>query len=510
MGNQIILWYTEKVRKEHKTAFLSAMILGLVCHIYKFVNYVPNHDSLYNFYSDQNVVGSGRWLLSIACGFSSYHDLPWLNGLLSLIFISLTSVVLVEIFKVKNPILITLISGLLVCSPSITETMFFGFTADGYMLAMLLSALSVYFSGIEDKKLSHSVIACLLICCACGIYQIYVSFSLILLLLMCMWNLLTTDRDPKEYRSWILRQVIVYAAAMALFYAIWKLCLAVENVKVNSYQGIDKMGVSLKTVLLAIPSSVRSFVMYFVEWNVAEHGWTLYGVLNVIFLLLAATVLVCGIVKTKLYKKAWKMILFAVCIAAIPFAACIWNFVSPDVGYRPMMLTGLALLYIFAAVASEKFLPEKAGSAAALLLAVIVFNNVVVSNICYNYMAHAYDRSYAMGAEIMARVHSLDTDSREIAVIGNMRVEYSMLTEESNKIHMLAQCFESNLLLDQEHVALFISNKLDDSYDFADKEKQEKIGSDAAVKNMGCWPAVDSVQVIDDTIVIKLDNEEPA
>ena len=90
-----------RISKNEKFAIIISIIFGLLCHIYKIVNYLPNHDSIYNYYSSQNVVGSGRWFLSIACGFSSYYDLPWITGFLSILFISFTVAILVRIFSIE-------------------------------------------------------------------------------------------------------------------------------------------------------------------------------------------------------------------------------------------------------------------------------------------------------------------------------------------------------------------------------------------------------------------------
>lgn len=102
MGESISKFIKEKSKKEYRYAFAFAFILGLAIHAYKLLNYLPNHDSMYNFYADQNILGSGRWLLSIACGFSSYFDLQWVTGLLSLVFITLTSVAVVKLFNIKK------------------------------------------------------------------------------------------------------------------------------------------------------------------------------------------------------------------------------------------------------------------------------------------------------------------------------------------------------------------------------------------------------------------------
>ena len=71
MGIIVLDWY-KNVKKEWKVAFFSTFIVGLLAHAYKFTNALLNFDSLYAFYADQNVLGSGRWFLSIACGISSY------------------------------------------------------------------------------------------------------------------------------------------------------------------------------------------------------------------------------------------------------------------------------------------------------------------------------------------------------------------------------------------------------------------------------------------------------
>ena len=86
MGEGILTHYRTKLAKEYKGAFWMTFIAALLIHFYKFTNTLPNHDSLYNYYSEQNSLGLGRWALSLACSMSSYYDLPWVNGLLSCVF----------------------------------------------------------------------------------------------------------------------------------------------------------------------------------------------------------------------------------------------------------------------------------------------------------------------------------------------------------------------------------------------------------------------------------------
>ena len=82
---------------ENRLTFMVTFIGGLLVHIYKFLNTIIGHDSLYNFYSSQNMIGSGRYLLGIFCSPTSFFNLPWVNGIASVLLISLSAVLIVDI-----------------------------------------------------------------------------------------------------------------------------------------------------------------------------------------------------------------------------------------------------------------------------------------------------------------------------------------------------------------------------------------------------------------------------
>lgn len=496
--------------KNVKMAFLSTTIIGLLIHIYKFTNTLPNHDSVYNYYSDQNVVGSGRWLLSIACGFSSYFDLPWVNGLLSIIFIAATATVIVKLFDIKNYVLIIITSGLLVSFPAITETFFFGFTADGYMLAMFLAALAVYFSRIADKKIIHTVLSACFVCMTCAIYQAYVSFALVLAVCYFMWELLKNKNTIKEYLHWIYKQIVIYIAGLGTYFIIWKLCLAIQGVQVNHIHGIDKVGqVSFELLIQGVKNTIRSLMLFFLEWNVLEHGWTLYGILNVIFLIFLIMAIVTAIISSKLYMRRIQFVLFLVCILALPFFCCIWNFVSEEVAYRPMLLQSVCVLYIFAAILFGSEYTTRLFKPVRLLLIVIIFNYGIQANICYYLMNKEYETSYATGVEMMSRIHLMDEEIRNIAFVGNIAGDVSWdITEYKDKAHLLSSCLEQTLVFDHEHAIRFLNNTFDSEYMSVTTEELKKLEKSETVKSMGKWPAKDSMKMFGDTLVIKLSDPQ--
>lgn len=101
MGEGFIQFYRTRVKKSWKLAFFSAFVIGLFVHMYKFTNTLPGHDSLFNVYGTQNIVRSGRWFLAAACSFSSFFDLPWVNGILSLFWIGVAAAVIADLILIK-------------------------------------------------------------------------------------------------------------------------------------------------------------------------------------------------------------------------------------------------------------------------------------------------------------------------------------------------------------------------------------------------------------------------
>ena len=170
------------IKKEWKIAAFSAFFLGLLIHLPAWIQDVPNHDGLASVYFDQNMITSGRWFLTIACGISSYFTLPWLIGLLSLLWLSVTAALLVELLEVHRTEWIVVISGLLVSFPALASTYAYVFTADGYMLALMLAVLAV----LLTKKYTRGFLAggiCLAF--SMGTYQAYLPFCI----LLCMYVL---------------------------------------------------------------------------------------------------------------------------------------------------------------------------------------------------------------------------------------------------------------------------------------------------------------------------------
>lgn len=517
MGTGLLNWVRKHTSKEQKLAFWMTFCMTLIVHLYKFTNTLPNHDGMYNVYTKQKMVGSGRWALQIACGFSSYYDLPWVTGILSCVFIALTVAVIVKLFHIKNPVVIFLAGGFLASSPATTETFFFQFTADGYMIAMALAAGAVYLSRIGQKRIWQFVLSGVFLCVSCGIYQSYLSFALILAVCHMIYELLHNEYEKREYLRWVLRQVLIFGLSLAAYYVIWKLSLKISGISMFNYQGMAEVGtISLELIVNGLKSAWSTFNYYFFQLS-KDYSWSFYDILNAMMLACFGLGLIVAGIRTKLWQRPWALVLIVLgLVAIVPFAG-IWYLTSLDLFYRPMMLQSLMLLYLLTALLFEDWTKDLTKNLVGLLLTVIVFHNAILANICYFHMNLCYERTYADLVDMMGDIRDMRSEGEftHLAVVGNRFADVQWgyqdadgeLTKEG-KFYLLSGLLEQNLLVDADQIGGFLRWYTSEDIPSASSATCQELMTREDVQAMPVWPAEGSLKIIDGNLVLKLSEFE--
>lgn len=500
-------FWRDRVRQEWKIAFFSVMIIGLIAHTYKFTNTLLNHDSLYNGHNSQNMVTLGRWFLSVACGTGGYFDLPWMNGILSLFWIGLTAAVIVDIFEIRDPVVIVLAGGMLVSFPCITNTFFYEYTADGYMLAMLLSALTLWLSRMRDEKKSHILLAALCICFSCGTYQAYVSFALMLSICYLLWQFLTAEPTNHEAWRWVKKQIVIYCSGMLLYLLLWKLCQKLEHIGSSGYQGIDEVG-ALSTVSLVsgIQETLHVLAQFLLGGNIFERGLTGYAIFNLAVLALLLVAFLVSAKKNQLYHKPLQLVLTTACVILMPFVICIWRFLSPDVVYHTLMLQSICVLYLFALFLSARFIHGKNHLMLMAFFAVMVFRFCVQANASYYKMDQCMEHSRATAIEMLSRIHQTEGSEQatQIAFLGGG--DQSLVSVRDGEILEMivnAHQIHTTLIFDNFYAPQYLHRVMGTDWKgVTDEQLAEYMTLYAG--GMDTWPGKNSIKVVDDTIIILL------
>lgn len=488
-----------KIKKEWKWCVWSVFAVGILAHFFKFINYLPTADSLYNVWSTQNGSKSARPFLQWACSLSSYTDLPLIEGMLALVYITLTTIVIVELFDIKEKLTIFLIGGILVSFPVVTSTMAYLYTADGYMLAMLLATIAVYV-GIERHNI---IIGSIALCASLGIYQAYLSFSLILFCVYFIYAILKQKYTDKELNIQILRQIALIILGSGLYFIAYKTAIKLQNMEITSYQGMNTVSFDIHRLKSATFQSV-AYVKDFLF-----QGGRLYNLLHLLMVLMFVAVIIYIVVTEKIYTKIWQMICIGICMVAIIPAACIWKYTSDNCSYHSLMVMGLALVFISTVILWDSFLYSK--KYIKLFLAVVcgglIWKYILIANQAYMLMELTWEREYSKAIMMAESIREVKADSANIIIVGTGDTERSdrRITAE---MPYLMGITDVNYFNDESHIVLFLNQYLGLNYSSMDKKQRDEVIGNAEIESMPTWPQKGSVVLYNtDTIIVKLSEE---
>ena len=403
----------KNIKTEWKIAFVAAFVWGLIVHLPAWIHDIPNHDGLASVYFDQNMITSGRWFLTVACGLTSYYTLPWLIGLLSLLWLSVTAVLLVDILKIDRTEWIVVVSGLLVSFPALASTYAYIFTADGYMMALMLAVLAVWLTKNYKKGFIFGGI-CLAL--SMGTYQAYLPVCILLCVYVLIQDFLE-EKSVKDKRTSVIKCLGMGLTGVALYYIILQILLKLQGKELDTYQGINNMSsIGGNSIIDTLLKMYEDFVIFFVKGNILFNNvFSFVAILLMGIWFLLAVIFVAR--RQKLYKKASFWIISLLILITTPLVTNVILFVSPNVEYHLLM----RYQYVFLLILMVAFISnygclncdkEKTGTIIqwGLLLAggVLCINFAVSTNMGYSNWQKRYEKTYAYCLRLADRIEQTE------------------------------------------------------------------------------------------------------
>ena len=496
-----------------KICFFTALFVGLFAHLYKITNWLPNWDSLVFRYDSQNMVALGRWFLPIVCSLSSFYDLPFLNGVVAIVFHALSAVCICRMLNVQKKITAGLIGALIVSFPTVTSVMMYNYVADGYSIAFFLSALAALYMTKEKPKYLLSAI---LICLSAGIYQSYITVTIMLVLLYLTDELIFNNASFALLLKKAVYMLLTGALGMALYGIILKVILSVFSVGLIDYQGINSTASLSNIDLLSSLYVVKeTFIKCF--FDVSE-GINVYVVLNVFVLFITLSHYLKYIVKNKLYKNPANIFALLILSVLLIFGAGALAFINADIDYHNLMLMGYCVFYLFFIVLYERGTDTNENYTVIkcwmvfITAIIIITNQVVISNVSYHKAQIAYEKSYGALVRIADRIEQTPQAENcdKILVIGALDNSdaYSVnLTPDITGITDGYIIRADDETVGQSVLASSLNDYCDKNFKFISGEEKKNLLQREEIKSMAKWPSADCVAVFDDTVIIKLGNE---
>lgn len=514
LPEKILKKLNSHILPQWKVCFFASVIAGLLAHLYKITSWLPNWDSLVFRYDSQNMIGLGRWFLPVVCSLSSFYDLPLLNGVLAIFFHAAGALMICRILNIQKKIPAALIGALIVTFPTVTSVMMYNYVADGYAFAFFLSVLSAYLMTKEKPKYLLSV---LLIALSTGIYQAYITVTVMLVLLSLLDGLLFKGISFGDTLKKTLCIFLSGVLGMALYGVILKIILAVFSFELLEYQGINDAvsfsGINLAGSLYRVKETFTSCF-----FDLSE-GVNIFVCLNIFILFFTLIYYIRHIISEKLYKKPGKLCLILLFGIFLILGAGALSFINAEIDYHNLMLMGYAVFYIFFIIIYERGNEKTDAHLSAkrwlvLITAfILIANQIVIANVSYHKAQMAYEKSYGVLLRIADRIEMTEgsENCEKILVIGALSGSEAYSVNLTPDITGITDGYI--LRADDETVGQSVlTSALNDycgkNYSFVSGgEKREFLGREE-VKAMDIWPHQGSVSVIDDTLIIKLSPEE--
>ena len=479
-----------------------SFVIGTICHGYRFFNSSFSHDSLYYFYYRDfysEVLSTGRYFRPLYSLIKGDIALPWLNGLLSLLFIGIACYFTIELLEIRNRWVKILICAVMVCNPSVTLTnATYVHDVDCYALALLFVCMGMYLC-CEKKYVS----GCTLFVVSMGLYQAYIQVAVFLCVIIEFKDILSGN-SIKEILKLFVCRLFVLGVSMVLYFIIYKLILLFPGLSASAYyNSMENIRVfDIYTLIVSIKAVLSSELGWLLGKN--NNSSVLVLLVNVvsIFTLLSVTVKQCFICK---FSAGWYLAILFMALVALFGGGCTIFLMG---SYHGLMMYSYYFVYVLLLVVCDGF-GGKEVFIAELAVIVFIYDCVLFSNKLYlrkemeanstlSYMTRVLDR--------MEMIEEYELNKTPVAFIGDL--SYSDIYHQRDG-------FKYDCTGIGDVYSLTYYGTYEKYFDYvlnyplclvSEKEARE-ISKLSEVEKMGDFPARDSVRMIDGVLVVKLSGD---
>ena len=500
--------------EQYKVPFISGIVIGLITHMFMIVNKFPNGDSMTNFYFDQNMVTSGRWFLTVACGLSSFYDLNFVNGLLAIIFLSISAVFITRFFDVKKKTTLILVPAVMVTFPAVAATMSYMYTVDGYMLGLLFAVVAAYIS----KKYKFGFFGGMVfLALSLGTYQAYVSVAI----LLCLFDIIFAVIDNEDiYTLWNkgFKYIMMGIGGGAIYYVVLKICLFAQQKELDTYQGINEMThISLSSIPERLYKMYYDFVAFAFSGRIFVNNFLTMIIMST---LVSATMVAIFVlfVKNKAFKKWYSWLILFLSIGLMPFGAnTVLLMMSPEGEYHLVMRLQWVIFIVAIVIIAEKvisafetvkdklIIPK---TVSVVLVALLCYNFLLMDNIAYFNLQQQYEKSYAYCVRLLDRIEQTPgyVQGMPICMVGEISEKSYPSTELTDKITSKIRGTDGNFLFYRgEQYEEFMSNYLGAKLNILTGPYVTDMYFSEEYMEMSTFPDKNSIKIVNGIMFIKLE-----
>ena len=379
-----------------KVSVISGIAAGVMAHMFVMTNKLINADETSSLFTKGATVESGRWFLEVTKYLFPNYSMPWIYGLLSILFITAAGCLIVVTFDVRSPLLKCLIPAVFTSFPAIMAYMCYMFTAAPFCLAAFLASFSVYLC--RELKIRKTMVGILLLTLSCGTYQSFVCLAASMYVILLLKKLLADGEDAKA----VFRKALKYFAVLMASLLLYIVTTLLVN-KIGGYSIVNDYAISETPLLTRFRAVYTAYAGIFIKgyfgYIRSPFSAVLHGILLAILAYRVMRILIAR-------KDAKTTILSLVLFAIYPLATNTLYLVSNPGVIQTLSEISFITFYVLVAVFVDG--DNLIKDIASVILTLVVIMNVYAANESYLKMHIDYENAYSFYTAVIADVYSMD------------------------------------------------------------------------------------------------------
>ena len=410
--------------------------------------------------------------------------------------------------KIHKKITAAIIGATVVSFPNVTSVLMYNYVADAYALSFFFACVAALWMTCEKPRYIASAV---LIALSVGIYQAYLTVTIMLLLCFLIRDVFREDMTVKALLLKSLHLLLTGALGLVLYYGVLVLTLKISGITLVDYQGLsDAAAMSNINIWESLYVVKESFFSYFFDF---EEGIHVFGLTNGIVF---ASIFVFYLVEVIKKKPGLpKFLLLCVYVICLPMGASALSFINSEVDYHNLMKMGFVVFYLlfilqYEHVSWENEKVRKVKSWAILaVMATMIFNQIVIANVSYHTLNMAFQKSYGILIRIADRIEQTEgaVECNRILVMGALpdSEAYSAdllpnITGTTDGLIIRAD----DEVVGQSVLCSALNDYCSKNYSFLAGEEKRALIEKYSLNDLDNWPEKESICVVDNVIVIKL------
>lgn len=435
---------------------------------------------------------------------------PSVNFILVIIILAIISLLICDIFKIKNKKNMILISLIISTFPSLALSFSYLFMVEIYMTSLLLAVLAVWLS----TKWKYGFIpGSLCIALSLGNYQSYIAVSVSLIIIYVIKE--TIDKK-KEILKDILKLFIMGILGIIIYFIILKVLLLINKTSLSNYKGADSMGIPpISEWPKLIFRTYKHFIGYFIGKSYFRVS-IFESTIRILTIILTFILLINKITKEKFYKNKTNIIIFIILIVLIPFTFNIVDFMAFKADLTSLQIYSFSSLYLLIILILDKTKPNYLNTILTILIIAIGIMNFTTVNKYYFKQETYYKYTENFNNRLLNKIESTEGYYYGIPIIfkgesnSNFYKELNTLPNTNDKITFdqslwggkyigYADLYTYN---NDKKIFTMINNEFGVYLNRATDEERDKIKDNIEYNNMKSYPEKDSIKIIDGILVV--------